>query len=148
MITVKLDSKIFDKTQRRAAIASAVSKTAKSFKDSTKRKMVEQRASGKTYDKKVRGRSFVRRHRASARGQRPQPDTLNLVNAVTDKRSSEFTSEVFIDHRINPENGADAQEYAERLQNSMNRPIMSEQDARIGEIELKYRCEKALKELE
>src|SRR5688572_27460215 len=121
-------SKIFDKATRRQVISNLISKSAKGFKRQTQERMIKGPHTGRQYAKK-RGAGFRRAHRASAAGQRPSPDTMTLVNAVSDRKTSEMSAEVFIAERINPENGTTASRYAEILQNNLNRPIMSEGDA-------------------
>lgn len=144
---LKLQSPLFDTSKIRAAASMAVGKTAKQFKNYTRQKMIKSSPSGKLYEKTARGAGTRRFHRASARGQRPAPDTMTLVNAVSDRKTGEFSAEVFIADKINPENGANARDYAGRLQNKMNRPIMQEADARIHGSLLELELEKAIKNL-
>lgn len=146
---IKLESLIFDKQKRRSVISSAVTRTAKSFKESTRRRMVESKPAGRIQERGKGGKGFVRRFRRSAKGQRPAVETGTLINALSDKSTGEFSAEVFLADKINPENKANAREYGERLQTKMNRHITDGSgDQKIAELELKYRCEKALKELE
>lgn len=144
--SVKLDARIFNDAARRQALSSVLSKNAKEFKDATRRKMVESSPSGTLYEKR-RGRGFTRSHRASRRGERPAPDTGTLANAVEDVRTGEFSRAVQIANRINPESGGDARDYAEKLQNRLDRPIMSDEDRRIAEIKLNYEVNRALQSL-
>lgn len=124
---VRLDDKIFDKVERRSAISSLITRSAKEFKQLTKDKMIYGRATGRVYDK-GRGVGFTRSHRASAAGQRPAPDTLTLVNAIDDRRLSDYSSEVYIADKINTSNGTVASDYGSILQNKLDRPIMSDTD--------------------
>lgn len=141
---VKLESKIFTESFRQA-LSAVPYKMAKEFKESTKQKMLKQSPQGKLYEKKS-GKGFKRFHKASAEGQRPQPDTLTLVNAVRDTRTGEFSATVDIADKINPENKANARDYAERLVNKMNRQIMGFDDVRVAQIYQDYTVEKVVKE--
>jgi hypothetical protein len=140
-----LDSKIFDTKSLRREISQAVLKSAKVFKEATRRRMVESRPTGRVYPKRTGGRGFSRAHRASRRGQRPAVDTTTLINALNATRTGEFEALVDIANRTNPENGENARDYAERLQNNMGRPIMDKDDARIAEIELTHRINRIIK---
>ena len=145
---VKLESLIFDKVKRRAVISSAVSKSAKVFKEATRRRMVESKPSGRIEERGRAGKGFSRRFRRSARGQRPAVDTGTLINALSDKKTGEFSSEVFIADKTNPRNKANAKDYGERLQTKMSRHITDGSgDQRIAELEFKNRCEKVVDEL-
>lgn len=115
---VTLRSQIFSDTARRQAFSNFVTRERKDFKDLTKRRMIESRPLGRNYRRK-RGASFTRFHQASARGQRPAIDTGTLLNSIQDRRTGDFSGEVFA--------GAD---YAKYLQSErLDRPIMNEQDA-------------------
>ncbi len=127
MTRVDLNSNVFKSNVRRTMFSNFVYRQAKDFKVSTKEKMIEGPHSGRLYEKKS-GRGFTRHHRASAPGERPSPDTMTLVNAIEDKRTSEISATVYVEDRVNPENGALASNYAERLQFQMERPIMDERD--------------------
>ena len=127
-------------------MSAVVLKNAKEFKQSTKRRMIESSAGGKTYER-GRGEGFSRSNRASRRGQRPSPDTSTLVNAVSDRRTGVLSSEVLIAHKRNPENGEYADEYAEKLQLKMNRSIMNSEDRSIAQKKLDYDCSKAVEQL-
>jgi len=146
--TVKLDSKIFNLSEFRQALSSAVYKSAKVFQSATVDKMVESVPRGridKYKGKQSKGFGFSRGFRRSARGQRPAVETGTLIRAVETTRNGEFVATVFIKHSTNPRNRADAQVYAERLQGQMARAIMTREDARIHQIELSYNIDKTVK---
>jgi hypothetical protein len=145
--TIKLDSKIFDKGVRRAAISSGIGKSAKVFKEATRRRQIEGKPSGKVYPKKKGGKGFGRAHRASRKGQRPAPDTGTLANATVDIKTGEFSVSVEIANKVNPENGANAKDYAERLQGKMQRKIMTSEDAKVAQAEMNYRMNKVISDL-
>lgn len=132
MPTVTLTSPIFDKAKRERLTSNFVAKQAKDFKVLTKDRMVRGPATGKLYAKK-RGTTFRRSHRASARGQRPSPETGTLVNAITDRRIAENHSQVYIAEKTNPSNGTVASKYGEILQNNLDRPIMDVVDVTIAQ---------------
>lgn len=116
MITTSFQSKIF-KRERRQTIASFISRERRDFKNLTKRRIIDSKASGRLYRRKG-GQGFKRSHRASARGQRPAIDSGKLLNSIQDKRRNDFSGEVFA--------GAD---YAKYLQSEkLNRPIMVDSD--------------------
>ena len=141
---IKLDSKIFDTAALKQALSAIPYKRAKEFQNSTRRRMIEQSPAGKLYEKKKSGRGFKRSHRASARGQRPQPDTLTLSNAVEANRTGEFSALVDIANKINPENGENARDYAERLVNNLDRPIFTKDDIRIEQTIQNYEVNKVI----
>lgn len=145
-VTVELNAKIHDKRERVRVLGRVPGEAAKRHKDRTRRQMIEGPQTGNLYRRK-NGPGFRRSHRASARGQRPAPDTFTLVNAVSDKRTGEMSAEVFIAERINPRNGANASDYAEILQNNMGRPIMTGGDAINADREMNKLAENALQEL-
>jgi hypothetical protein len=130
---VTLTSKIFDIPAFRQALSAVPYKSAKVFQESTKQKMLNQTPGGKLYRKRT-GRGFKRFHKASALGQRPQPDTLTLVNAVDGRRIGEFAAIVDIKNRLNPENKVDARDYAGYLVNYHGREIMPTGDIQNAQI--------------
>jgi inosine-uridine nucleoside N-ribohydrolase len=144
---VKLDSKIFNKAVRAQAISAAVGKSAKVFKEATRRRMVESSPAGKIEERGKQGKGFSRRFRRSKSGQRPAVDTTTLINALADHRTSDQTVIVEVDNKTNPRNGAKAKDYAERLQGKMNRKIMTAEDAKIAQAEFNYRMNRVLGEL-
>lgn len=139
-------SLLFDKATRRRTIGNLVSRAARDFKRLTQERMIRGPHSGRLYAKK-RTASARRSHRASAKGQRPSPDTMTLVNAIASRRKLELVSEVYIAEKTNPSNGTVASEYGERLQNDMNRPIMSEADAFQAEYKLRQDAELLIKRM-
>lgn len=133
--TFKLQSPIFDKAARSQVISKVVRDAAKRFKVSTKEKMTSGTRSGRVYARK-RGASFRRAHRASARGERPAPDTLKLLNSIQDKSIGAFKSQVSTNVP-----------YASILQEELDRPIMSERDAEDAQNEMLKNAEEAIKRL-
>lgn len=95
--SVRLDSKIFKSAERRRALSVVVSKNARDFRESTKRKMRDSTPTGKVYERGGRGAGFRRSHRASARGERPAPDSGNLLRNVKSRDVSELHSVVEVD---------------------------------------------------
>lgn len=142
----KLDSPIFDRTARSSKVSSFVSRSAKKFKSGTKQKMIKGPHTGSLYEKK-RGAGFRRAHRASQRGQRPSPDTMTLVNAISDRMLSGTSAEVYIAERVNPENGTLASNYGEILQTKLDRPIMTADDALEAEKEMAREGEQLVRDL-
>lgn len=145
MATVKLTSLIFDKAKRGRSVSNFISKQAKDFKVLTKQRMEAGPQTGKLYGKK-RGSTFRRSHRASARGQRPSPDTGTLVNAISDRRINDLHSQVYVAEKVNP-NGTVASKYGEILQTKRDRPIMDELDARLAEVKMRKEADVLVKSL-
>lgn len=143
---VELNAKVHDRQERVRVLGRVPGRAAKRHKQRTRNKMIEGPHTGNLYRRK-RGEGFTRFHRASARGQRPSPDTFTLVNAVTDERTGEMEARVFIAERINPRNGANASDVAEILQNHLKRPIMSKQDTKEAQRDQQQLAKKAIKEL-
>lgn len=127
VVTVKLEAGIFNRTARRQAFANFVGRQAKDYKNLTKTRMIRSKPAGRLY-KRRSGAGFRRFHRASAPGQRPAIDTGTLLNAVSDRRVSDYSVTVFIAPRPNPRSRITADIYAERLQNKLDRPIMDHLD--------------------
>jgi len=146
MAKVILTSPIFDKAKRGRVVSNFISKQAKDFKVLTKQRMEKGPATGRTYRKK-RGATFRRSHRASARGQRPSPDSGTLVNAISDRRISDNRSQVYIAEKVNPSNGTVASKYGEILQNRRGRPIMDKLDAKLAEVKMRKDADIVLKGL-
>lgn len=116
---LRLDSAIFDEAERRQRFARFPRRQARDFKNLTKKRIIQSKPSGRLYRRRS-GTGFQRFHQASARGQRPAIDTGTLLNSIKDRRIGEYQAEAFA--------GA---EYAQYLQSErLNRPIMSERDAR------------------
>lgn len=123
MITTKinLNSTIFKATERRQGFSNFVARQAKDFKNLTKRRILDGEKTGRRYRRRG-GAGFTRSHQASAKGERPAVDSGRLLNSIDDKRISETSAEVFV--------GAP---YAVHLQEKLDRPIMTEQDAAEAE---------------
>ncbi|MEO5859176.1 MAG: hypothetical protein ABIR33_09535 [Pyrinomonadaceae bacterium] len=145
-VVIELNARIHDKRERARVLGRVPGEAAKRHKVRTRRKMIDGPHTGNLYDRKG-GAGFSRSHQASARGQRPSPDTFTLVNAVTDERTGEMSARVFIAEKINPRNGANASEYAEILQFHLGRPIMTGGDAIDGDRIQNKLAEKAIQEL-
>ncbi len=116
-VTIKLSSDVFNTVKLRQSLSNFVGREAKDFKNLSKQRIIKSKPSGRLYRRKG-GASFLRSHRASARGQRPAIDSGKLLNSIQDKRINEYRSEAFA--------GANYAGYVE----GMDRPIMSEQDVR------------------
>jgi hypothetical protein len=119
----------------RAAGNNALATTTTGFKQSTKQKMIQGPHTGKTYARKS-GKGFRRFHRASTKGERPSPDTFKLVNSIESRRIGELKTEITANTP-----------YADILQEKLDRPIMTEKDAKEAEIELQRSYEEALRKL-
>lgn len=126
-----LNSSIFKDTPRRQAVANGIRRHTREFKNLTKQRILKSKAAGRQYSRRG-GAGFRRFHRASAYGQRPAIDTGRLLNSIQDKSTGEFSAEAFA--------GA---EYAQFLNdpNGLNRPIMSERDAKEEEPKMLRRME-------
>ena len=142
---LKLDAKIFNKSARKSAFSSVVSKSARNFKESTRRKMVESAPSGRI-ERYLggAGKGFTRGFRRSAKGQRPAVETSTLINAIDARKTGELSAVVDIKDVRNPRNGESARDYAERLQTKMNRKIMTKQDVDEADKDFQDRANKAL----
>lgn len=111
--------------QVKAALRLALSNTSKDFIKDVLGKMAKSKPRGRVYYSRRKG--F---HRASAPGQRPAIDTTTLYKAFDyDLDKQDLVSVVYIRPRINPDNGARADQYAEILQVARNRKIMTDRDA-------------------
>lgn len=134
--TLNLNSQIFDAAQRKAAGGRAARKAARKFRDETRKKMVFGKPSGKIYERDA-GDGFVRRHRASRRGEVPAVLTGNLANKATKFRSVSATSaETYIDTDVAP--------YADDLL-KMERHILTDLDD--AQKDLDHESEKELAKL-
>jgi hypothetical protein len=141
---VTLNDKIFTPAFRQA-LSAVPFKVAKQYQETTRQKMINQSPAGATFEKSS-GKGFKRAGRRSARGQRPQPQTQTLANALQSKRTGEFSALVDIAPRRNPENGQSARVYGERLETKMDRVIFSDKgDLRQAETIQKYEVEKVIK---
>ena len=94
--------------------------------------MVESKPSGTVYSRR-RGAGFTRGHRASRRGERPSPDTMNLVNSVVSQKTGELSAKTEV-----------TADYGEILQKKLNRPVMSETDVKEAEKSFEQKTNKAL----
>ncbi len=137
-----LNSGVWDDEQRAGIVSRALTRLAKRFKTTIKDNMVAGPHSGVLY-KRSAGAGFNRFHRASARGERPSPDTFNLVNSVTDEKLSPTNHRIFVDDSKAP--------YAKYLQDPeiLDRPIATLEDAEafIETVEAQAEIDKAKAEL-
>ena len=150
-VSVKL-GKFFDKRTMNAAIRDAVGKTLDEFVDYIKEEQVKSSPAGKLYKRgSFSGRNKIggvrasgkgtKIHRASAKGQRPAIDSGKLNRSTRKKRLGAFKGEVTT---IAKNKGFD---YAEHLQEKLDRPIQDERDRKVGEKMLADNVEKALAKL-
>lgn len=119
---VRFESDIFDPDRRVQILRNGNIRLAKRFKDVTRQAMIDETHTGILYQPRNpgQGAGFTRSHRASARGERPAPDTMNLVNSLGDESISDTEHKVFVDDSQAP--------YAKWLQENMDRPIMTQGD--------------------
>lgn len=115
---INLGSGIFDKAKRRQATSNAISKTLVEYARYVPVQQIESKPTGKVYKRKG-GRGFTRSHRASARGQRPAPDTGKLSRSTKHKKTGELKGEVTT---IAKNKGFD---YSAHLENDLGRPIQN-----------------------
>jgi len=123
-----------------------VSRNAREFKRLTQERMIKGLASGRTYAKS-KGSGSRRLHKASRRGQRPAVDTGTLVNAIRNAPTGQYRAKVDVADRVNPNSQTLASGYAEILQEKLDRPIMSDFDARQAEMKMKFDAETLIKGL-
>lgn len=140
--TVKLEGLLANPEAMFRELSAVPYKQAKQFQESQRLKMVNQAPKGNLYEK--RSGKFQRFHRASARGQRPQPDTQTLANALKAERTGEFSATVDLISKINPENGADAKKYGQRLVEKMGRVIVDRLDVVTANTSQAYEVQKIL----
>lgn len=145
-IETKLNSKLFDKANRTQPFANLISKNAREFRQSTKQKMVNDSKSGRLYQKR-RGANFRRAHRASARGERPAPDTQTLLNSISDRSVSDLSSEVYIADKVNPDSGTVTTKYGPILQEKLGRPIMVDEDVQEAQTKMNADGERLIQTL-
>jgi hypothetical protein len=112
-VQIKLKAGIFDRVFRAKAVEAAVSLTAKQFAEYVPQQQIKSKPTGKTDRRK--GRT----HRASARGQRPAPDTFKLARSTKAKKIGTYSWEVTTAAK------RDGFDYAEHLQEKMDRPIQN-----------------------
>ncbi len=128
MSIVFLKSTIFNKASVKREIGNLITKRSRLFKRERQQDMLNGPHTGRLYRRR-RGKGFIRSHRASAKGQRPSPDTMTLVNAVSQKRTGDLSARVYIAEKRNPVNKMLASQYAEILQKKLGRPIITADDA-------------------
>ncbi|HEX8289820.1 MAG TPA: hypothetical protein VF556_17695 [Pyrinomonadaceae bacterium] len=137
--TLKLDSKLFDETERKRILAAPVRQSAKEFKTDLKNKMIFGPHTGReTTRGKESGDGFTRKHRASRRGERPAPDTNSLVNSIEDKPLSEFSAIVEVTKPYTDSSGEEV------LQGKLGRKIMTSEDVDEAEKKFNDRARRAL----
>lgn len=115
-VTSKFTSGIFDKRKSEQELRNAISRATRIFAAYVPQQQVQETHTGVLY-KRASGAGFRRSHRASARGQRPAPDTGKLLKSTTHKMTGELTGEVTT---VAKRGGFD---YAAQLENKMGRPI-------------------------
>ena len=144
-----LKSKIFDPAERKKAFSSVVTRSARNFKESTRRKMVESQPAGRAERYlSGEGAGFSRGFRRSRRGQRPAVETTTLINAIQMTPTSELSAKVDIADKRNPRNGESARVYAEKLQSeAFGRKIMVEEDIKEAREDFDNRLNRTLKDL-
>ena len=122
-----LDSPIWNQSEVEQIVSNGLTRLAKRFKQKTVDNMIMSTPSGVLYAPGFSGQGagFRRYHQASARGERPAPDTMNLVLSVSDEKVSSFEHDVFVDDNRAP--------YGRWLQNpaGLNRPIATLVDAEM-----------------
>lgn len=140
-----LTSAVWEKTTREETVSRGFTRLAKRFKQQTVRNQIEQQPAGRVYATGIpgHGAGFRRFHKASARGQRPQPDTMNLVNSVRDEKTATLRHDVFVDDTRAP--------YGKYLQDPavLDRPIATQEDAEqfMQSADAKYELERIKTEL-
>lgn len=119
---VELNSPVWNDLQRLDVISRCLTRLAKRFKTERVAAMVAGPHTGDIY-KKGGGAGFQRFHRASARGERPAPDTTNLINSVEDLKLASLQHAVYVDDTKAP--------YGKWLQDPgvLDRPIATGADA-------------------
>jgi hypothetical protein len=114
----RFESLVFKRGRRQEAISRGLTRLGKRFKGFAKSRQTDNEPSGRFYPSH-RGGGFTTMHRASAWGEPPAPDTMNLVNAIEDRKVSKTVHEVYVDEGKAP--------YAGPLQEGLNRPIINEE---------------------
>lgn len=122
---VELTSPVWHELQRAEIVSRCLTRLAKRFKVERVEAMVAGPHTGILYKPALGGpgTGFNRFHRASARGQRPAPDTTNLINSVEDLKLATLQHAVYVDDAKAP--------YGKWLQDPtvLDRPIATLQDA-------------------
>jgi ribosomal protein L15 len=119
---VDLNSPVWIDPQRLDVVSRCLTRLAKRFKAQQVQAMVAGPHTGVNY-KKAGAEGFQRFHRASARGERPAPDTTNLINSVEDLKLASLQHAVYVDDAKAP--------YGKWLQDPdvLDRPIATKADA-------------------
>lgn len=117
----QLDSEIFDKTTRPQEFEAFVGRQAKDFKVLTKQRLIDEPHSGEIYARPG-GKDFQRRHKTSARGERPAIDKGNLLNSIDDVQLSPTEAHVIVTAE------RDGFDYPGFLQEYLDRPTVRETD--------------------
>lgn len=124
---VELNSPIWNELQRADVVSRCLTRLAKRFKVERIDAMVAGPHTGLLYKPQLGGPGvgFNRFHRASARGERPAPDTTNLINSVEDLKLATLQHAVYVDDAKAP--------YGKWLQDPevLDRPIATFADAEI-----------------
>lgn len=121
---VELTSPVWHDLERNEIVSRCLTRLAKRFKTERIAAMVAGPHTGVNY-KRTGGGGFQRFHRASARGERPAPDTTNLINSVEDLKLAALQHAVYVDDNKAP--------YGKWLQDPdvLDRPIATKADAEI-----------------
>lgn len=121
---VELTSPVWNDQQRAEVVSRCLTRLAKKFKAERVEAMVAGPATGRLYKRKAGG-NFQRFHRASARGERPAPDTTNLINSVEDLKLATLQHAVYVEDSKAP--------YGKFLQDPdvLDRPIATLGDAEL-----------------
>lgn len=139
-VEIKL-GKFFDKSKRDSAVSSGIKKTIREFAVYVPEQQIKGKPSGKLY-KRRGGKNFRRFHRASARGEKPSPDSGKLTTSTKHKMTGTLSGEVTT---IAKSGNFD---YAEQLQEKMDRPIQNaKQDVKAAQNMLDKNVEAALSKL-
>lgn len=122
---VNLTSGIWDPAKVTEIASRSLTRLAKIFKQQQKDAQVAGPHTGIVYESNNVGVGvgFTRVHQASAWGERPAPDTFNLVNSLEDEKTGPLVHSVYVDDSSAP--------YGKWLQNpsGLNRPIANQADA-------------------
>lgn len=139
-VEIKL-GKFFDKSKRDSAVSSGIKKTIREFAAYVPEQQIKGKPSGKL-SRRRGGKNFRRFHRASARGERPSPDSGKLTRSTKHKMTGTLSGEVTT---IAKSGNFD---YAEQLQEKMDRPIQNaKQDVKAAQNMLDKNVEAALSKL-
>lgn len=119
---VEFTSPVWNDLQRKDVVTRCLTRIAKRFKSERVAAMVAGPHTGIIYTRGA-GDGFRRFHKASARGERPSPDTTNLINSLEDQKLSATEHAVYVDDAKAP--------YGKWLQDPqvLDRPIATLDDA-------------------